>query len=80
MSKASTKATEKYQASVGMATKSYKLKAACAEAFKAACEAKGESQAAVLTRLMAEYVSDKNSVPCVFCRIKANFKQKKGAN
>ena len=56
--KATTVAVAKAQAKAGVAARTYKLKAADADAFKAACEATGESQAAALTRLMASYVAD----------------------
>ena len=79
--KASTKATEKYQKEAGLAAKTYKLKATYAEAFKSSCEANGESQAAVLTRLMQAYCvgEDANIPGCWLCRLMAHFKQKKGA-
>lgn len=61
MSKATTKATAKYQAKIGLVAKTYKLKANIAEAFKAACEVSGESQAAVLMRFMTEYAEKNGS-------------------
>jgi hypothetical protein len=67
--KASTKATDKYQAKVGLAARTYKLKAETADSFKAACEASGESQAAVLSRLMTAFVAGADERPrCFFCR------------
>ena len=56
MAKPSTRATAKYQAKIGLVSKSYKLKSDVAESFKLACEAMNESQAAVLMRFMTEYV------------------------
>lgn len=70
--KASTTATAKYQDKAGIAARTYKLKAADADAFKAACETSGESQAAVLSRLMAAYIAGEGK-PCWFCRLKARF-------
>jgi hypothetical protein len=69
MANAQTRATERYQEKAGTIAKTYKLKEADADAFKAACEANGESQAAVLTRLMAGYVAgNKKSRPGLFWR------------
>ena len=61
MPKANTKATAKYQAKVGLVAKTYKLKADIADAFKAACELSGESQAAALMRFMVEYAEKNGS-------------------
>jgi hypothetical protein len=75
-----TKATAKYQEKVGLVSRSYKLKAVDADIFKAACEANGESQAAVLTRLMAAYVNgddDSQIKACWFCRLKNFLLRKK---
>ena len=57
MSKASTRASKKYQEKVGMVARTYKLKANIADDFKEACQARGESQASVMTRLMNEYIN-----------------------
>jgi hypothetical protein len=74
---AQTKATARYQEKVGLAARTYKLKTADADAFKVACEANGESQAAVLTRLMASYVlNEPTHHPCWFCRLKARFSKR----
>ena len=89
--KASTTATAKYQDKAGLATRSYKLKAADADAFKAACDEVGESQAAAITRLMASYVADYKafefdpdakqchaaSTGCWLCRLKARLRKGK---
>jgi hypothetical protein len=56
MSKASTRATAKYHAKIGLVSRTYKLKLAIVDEFKAACQISGESQSAVLMRLMDEYV------------------------
>jgi len=61
MPKANTKATAKYQAKIGLVAKTYKLKASVAEAFKAACNLSGESQAAALMRFMTEYAEKNGS-------------------
>ncbi len=47
---------ERYQKKVGYKTKSFKLKGDVAERFADACEKNGESQAAVIARLMEEYI------------------------
>jgi hypothetical protein len=48
-------ATRKYEEKAGYVSKSYKLKKETVEVFAKACERNGESQAAVLTRMMLEY-------------------------
>ena len=77
--KASTKATEKYQKEAGIAAKTYKLKEADAEIFKAACAKNGESQSAALTRLMLEYAfgKEEKAEGCVICRTLGKLKQKR---
>jgi len=56
MSKASTKATKKYQDKVGIKAHSFKLKKTDVDSFRDACQTSGETQASVLTRLMTDYV------------------------
>ena len=75
---AQTIATAKYQEKAGIIARSYKLKATTANAFKTACDSNGESQAAVLTRLMTNYISDKDESinSCWFCKLKARFLKK----
>lgn len=51
-----TIATDKYHKKIGLITKSYKLKKTLADDFKEACDRRGESQAAALSRLMQEYI------------------------
>jgi hypothetical protein len=48
---------ERYQKKVGYKTKGFKLKGDVADRFATACEENGESQAAVITRLMEEYIA-----------------------
>ena len=55
---AQTKATAKYQARAGYASKSYKLKVEVAEAFKEACAKKGVSQASKITELMLVFIEE----------------------
>lgn len=50
-------ATRKYEQKTGWISKSYKLKKEVVDAFAQACDANGEKQAAVLTRMMNEYIS-----------------------
>lgn len=54
--KLSTLRTKKYQDKIGLIPKTYKLSRELTEEFKTACENNKESQAAVLTRLMREYI------------------------
>lgn len=55
----STLRTKKYQEKVGYISKSYKLKKDLTDRFAEACEKAGESQASVITRLMEEYIAEK---------------------
>ena len=55
----STLRTKKYQEKVGYISKSYKLKKDVTDRFAEACEKNGESQAAVITRLMETYIAGK---------------------
>ena len=57
MSKASTRASKRYQEKIGIVPRTYKLKSQIADEFKEACQARGESQASVITRLMNEYIN-----------------------
>lgn len=61
MPKKQTIASSKYQAKVGLISKSYKLKKSLADAFKEACDKRGESQASVISRFMAEYIAETNN-------------------
>ena len=47
----------RYQKKVGLVSKSYKPLQADVEAFAEACKERDESQSAVLTRLMREYIA-----------------------
>ena len=55
--KAQSIATRKYEQKTGWISKSYKLKKEIVEEFAKACESNGEKQAAVLTRMMNDYIS-----------------------
>ena len=50
---------ERYQKKVGYRVKGFKLKGDVAERFADACRERGESQAAVITRLMESYIAGK---------------------
>lgn len=50
--------TERYQKKAGYMTKGFKLKRSVVEQFEKACMDNGESQAAVITRLMNEYIKN----------------------
>ena len=56
--KPSTIACKKYQDKVGLIPKTYKLSRELTESFKKTCELKGESQSAVLTKLMSSYIDE----------------------
>lgn len=51
-----SKATRKYEAKVGLISKSYKLKREVVEAFAEACNKAGVSQAGQLTKMMMEFI------------------------
>lgn len=53
-----TVATAKYQAKAGYTTKSFKLKKEISDEFVKACERSRESQAAVITEFMKNYISE----------------------
>lgn len=56
--KKSTLRTKKYQEKVGYIAKSFKLKKDITDRFTATCRERGESQAAVITRLMETYITE----------------------
>lgn len=56
MGKPQTEATKKYSKKVGLISKSFRLKKDLCERFKNACEKNGESQAAVISAFMNEYI------------------------
>ena len=47
---------DRWQKKAGYIAKTYKLKAALADDFKKACDAAGISQAAQISKLMAEFI------------------------
>lgn len=51
-----SKATRKYEAKVGLISKSYKLKREVIELFAEACKKAGVSQASQLTKMMTEFI------------------------
>ena len=53
-----TKASEKYQKKAGYKVKGFKLKGDVAERFADACERAGVSQAAAITELMEQFISE----------------------
>ena len=53
-----TIASEKYQKKAGYKVKGFKLKGDIAERFAEACDSKGEAQAAVIARLMEQYIQE----------------------
>ena len=55
-----TLATRKYEAKAGWMSKSYKMKRETVEAFAAACEKAGVSQAGQLMKMMNEFIEEVN--------------------
>lgn len=55
-----TIATRKYEAKAGWMSKSYKMKRETVEAFAAACEKAGVSQAGQLMKMMNEFIEEVN--------------------
>ena len=55
---AQTVASEKYQKKAGYMVKGFKIKRETAEAFEAACEKAGVSQAGQITKLMNAFVEE----------------------
>ena len=51
---------ERYKKKVGYKPKSFNLKGDIGDRFREACEARGESQASVITRLMERYIAEDN--------------------
>lgn len=51
-----SEATRKYEAKVGLISKTYKLKREVVEAFAKACNKAGVSQAGQLTKMMTEFI------------------------
>lgn len=64
MSKGSPKpqtiATAKYEAKVGLVSKSYKLRSELVKQFAEACEKAGTSQAAQLSKMMQQFINEVN--------------------
>ena len=56
---AQTVASDKYQKKIGLIAKSFKIRRSLADDFKKACGERGEGQAAVISRLMQEYIDEK---------------------
>lgn len=56
-----SKATRKYEAKVGLVSKSYKLKREVVEAFALACEKCGVSQSGQLTAMMQAFIDEVNA-------------------
>ncbi len=51
-----SEATRKYEAKVGLISKTYKLKREVVEAFAKACNKAGVSQAGQLTKMMTDFI------------------------
>lgn len=55
-SNAQTLSTKKYHEKIGLVSKSYKLKKELVENFKIACEKKGISQSAQISKMMQDFI------------------------
>jgi peroxiredoxin len=55
---AQSKATRKYEAKMGMISKTYKLKGDLAKAFKEACDREGTNQSKELSKFMEQYIAE----------------------
>ena len=55
--KPQTVATRKYEAKIGMISKSYKLRKELVDEFAEATKAQGSNQAKELSRMMQEYIN-----------------------
>ena len=58
---AQTIATQKYHQKIGLISKSYKLKQELVERFAAACDKAGVSQAAKISELMEQFITEQNT-------------------
>ena len=56
--KAQTKATDRYQKKIGLTVKAFKIKQELADEFVETCNKAGEGQAAVISRLMRQYIEE----------------------
>lgn len=59
--KPQTIATGKYEAKIGMMSKTYKLKREVVESFAEACTKAGTNQSAQLTKMMKAFIEEVNS-------------------
>lgn len=55
-----SKATRKYEAKVGLVSKSYKLRSELVKQFAEACEKADTSQAAQLSKMMQHFIDEVN--------------------
>lgn len=55
-----SKATRKYEAKVGLISKSYKLKREVIDLFAEACKSAGVSQSGQLTKMMMDFIERTN--------------------
>ena len=69
MANVQTKATDKYQKKVGLMTKGFKLRKTDVDAFAAACDAAGVSQASQITKMMRHFGADMDDR--VYMRLKS---------
>lgn len=61
MATARSKATRKYEAKIGIGSKTYRVNLELAKQFKEACERTGVSQTQALAEFMKSFVEEANS-------------------
>ena len=57
MANVQTRASTKYQKSIGLISKSYKIKKELADNFKETCDRLGVGQAATISQLMEQFIN-----------------------
>lgn len=58
MSSAQSRANRRYEAKIGIISKSYKLNKELVEEFKAACDRAGVAQSKILSEAMKKFIED----------------------
>ncbi len=63
MSSAQSRANRRYEAKIGIISKSYKLNKELVEEFKAACDRAGVAQSKILSEAMKKFIEDHPAEP-----------------
>lgn len=63
MSSAQSRANRRYEAKIGIISKSYKLNKELVEEFKAACDRAGVAQSKTLSEAMKKFIEDHPAEP-----------------